>query len=342
VRHFHDRMSGCLLALVVAYLLPGCGLLFDAAKLMEPLVPNLWTELDLICQHKRLQVGIAVEPLPPFVFPVAWTYRGPIVTGLDIEVIHEITKTLSKYCGGTPVTAALHVVHFRDLFRLLTEGHLDLFLSSVAYNVPHPSATGLAFSTPYYYEGGIGVASRRPEVVERVRAALRQPSRDGDILADRRNALAGLTVAGQEGRSPYIWAEAELKNVRLVACDTLYAAFDSQDPPIDVILMKQPILDFIAKRERSDWQPVTLETEEPLLLSRELYTVVMAEQSFQLQWLINDLLFQLEQTGRLEAMRRRWFDEDYVYTVRAMREGLRAIESKLIHTNEHGRCRLVR
>jgi ABC-type amino acid transport substrate-binding protein len=310
----------------------------DAAQLLQPVAYELSDELDVICRHRRMQVGIAIEPFPPFVFPVVWTDQGPRVTGLDIELVQAITKALSEHCGGPPVTSILHLVHFRDLFVLLTEGHLDLFLSSVAYNVPHPSATGLAYSTPYYYTAGIGGIARRPEVIEQVRAALRQPSTDGEMLALRKGALAGLTVAAQEGRSPYLYAEDYLKGIRLVACDTLIAAFESKDPPVDVILGKQPILDFVVKREHQDWRPLLLENGEPFLFTRELFTVVMAEQSFELQGLVNDVLFQLEQTGRLAAMHRRWLDEDYAYTQRVTSEGLLTSAEKNIQPIQHGRC----
>src|SRR5512146_2750426 len=146
VSHLHGRMSGCLLALVAGCLLQGCGLLIDAAKLLKPVVPDLGDELDVICRHQRLQVGIAVEAFPPFVFPVAWTDQGSMVTGLDIELVREITGALSRHCGGSPVTAVPHMVHYRDLFRLLAGGHLDLFVSSVSYNVLRLSASGLGYS----------------------------------------------------------------------------------------------------------------------------------------------------------------------------------------------------
>ncbi|HKW85978.1 MAG TPA: hypothetical protein VJM82_02815, partial [Nitrospiraceae bacterium] len=117
------------------------------------------------------------------------------------------------------------------------------------------------------------------------------------------------------------------------------AAFESQDPPVDVILGKQPILEFMIRHDRPDWQPLVLENGQPFLLTRELFTVVMAEKSFRLQWLVNDLLFQLEQSGRLAAMRRRWFEEDYAYTQRATSEGLLSTAEKGIQANGHGRCR---
>lgn len=333
-------MSRCLLALVAGYLLQGCGLLIDATKLLKPLVPDLSDELDVICRHGRLQVGIAVEAFPPFVFPVVWTDQGPMVTGLDIELVREITGALSRHCGGSPVTAVPHMVHYRDLFRLLAEGHLDLFVSSVSYNVPHLSASGLGYSTPYYYDAGISGIARRPEVVEQVRAALRQAAESGDLVAARKGALTGLIVAVQEGRSPHLYAEANLQGIRLLLCDTLAAALQSRDPVVDVILGKQPVLDFIVRRERSwkKWQPLVLENGRPFLLNRELFTVVMAEDNYRIQWLVNDLLFQLEESGRLTAMRRHWFEEDYVFQERATSEGLLSDMPESLKTYVAGRC----
>jgi polar amino acid transport system substrate-binding protein len=340
VSHLHGRMSGCLLALVAGYLLQGCGLLFDAAELLKPVVPDLSDELDVICRHQRFQVGIAVEAFPPFVFPVVWTDHGPRVTGLDIELVQEITGALSRHCGGPPITVVPHMVHYRDLFRLLTEGHLDLFVSSVSYNVPHLTASGLGYSTPYYYDAGISAITRRPEVVEQVRVALRQSADGEDLVAVRKGALAGLIVAVQEGRSPHHYAEANLQGIRLLVCDTLAAALQSRDPEVDVILGKQPVLDFIVRRERSwkKWQPLVLENGRPFLLNRELFTVVMGEGNYRLQWLVNDVLFQLEESGRLTAMRRHWFEEDYVFQERATSEGLLSDTPESLKTYTVGQC----
>jgi len=337
-----SRRWASLFALVIGCLLQGCGLLMDAVQLIQPVVPDLPDELDIICRHRRLQVGIAVEPFPPFVFPAVWTDEGPWVTGLDVELVQTITAALSEHCGGPSVTPVVHLVHVRDLFLLLTEGKLDLFVSALTYNVAHPTATGLGFSTPYYYDAGIGGVTRRAEVVGQVRAALRQSSANGQTLATRKGALAGLTVAVQEGRSPHLYATANLKGVRLVVCDTLLAAFESRDPPVDVILGKQPILDFMIKRDRQGWQPLVLENGQLFLLTRELFTVVMAEKNFRLQSLVNDLLFELEQSGRLAEMRRRWFEEDYTYPQRALSEGLLSTASKAFHENEQGMCRWAR
>lgn len=92
-------------------------------------------------------------------------------------------------------------------------------------------------------------------------------------------------MTAQKSRSPciHVHAETNLRDVRLLAGDTLAAAFPSQDPPIDAILIKQPILDFIVRREQQEWQPLALEDGRPFLLTRELYTVVTAESRFRLQ-----------------------------------------------------------
>ena len=339
--HLYGRISGCLVALGVGYLLQGCGLLIDAAQVVKPVVPQLSTELDVICKHGRLQVGIAVEAFPPFVFPVVWTDQGPRVTGLDIELVQEITRALSKHCGGPRITAVPHMVHYRDLFRLLTEGHLDFFMSSVSYNVPHLTASGLGYSTPYYYDAGISAITRTPEVVEQVRVALSQPLENGDLIAARKKALTGLIVAVQEGRSPHLYAEANLKGIRLLLCDTLAAALQSRDPVVDVILGKEPILNFIVRRERSwkKWQPLVLENGRPFLLTRELFTVVIAESNYGLQWLVNDVLFQLEESGGMTAIRHRWLDEEYVFQQRAVNEGLLSDVPESLKPYVAGRCR---
>jgi polar amino acid transport system substrate-binding protein len=332
-----------LCSLVVLVLLggglQGCGLLIDAAELITP-VPELSDEVDVICRHRQLQVGISVEPYPPFVFPVVQTTQAPSVTGLDLELIQHLAAGLSKHCGGKPIVAVPHVVHFRDLFRLLTDGQLDLFVSSVAYNVPHLKSAGLAYSAPYYPATGLSGITQRSEVIEQVQAALRRSAPDTGALEQRRKALDGLIVAVQEGRSAHFYAVANLKGARLLLCDSLAAAWQNHDPSVDVILGKQPVLDFLRKQENTlkSWQPLVLTDGRPFLLNREIFTVVMSERSFHLHWLVNDLLFELEESGRLDAIQRRWFDEEYAFADRAISEGLLAVVPPSVDPSASGRC----
>ena len=323
----------------------GCGLIYDAIQHVAPISTD---ELDAICDRHRVQIGMATEPLLPFVFPAIWTDEGARVTGLDVEIVKYIMTALSQHCGG-PVTPVLHLVRFRDLFTLLDEGQLDLFVSTVAANMPSPSRAGFAYSIPYFYNGDLGGIAQRPEIVERVRANLRaqaeNPSPDGLIANE--HALAGLTVAVQKLTTAHLYAEANLTKSRLVLCDSLPAAFEladaptaSTDPAIDVILGEEPVLGFMVARVRKDWGLLTSDKGKPLLLTRGQYAVVMAEDSFRLRWFINNVLFKLDESGKLTEMRTRWLEEHYAYPRRAAAEGLPFDVEKMVAHYDQGTCRV--
>jgi ABC-type amino acid transport substrate-binding protein len=330
---------GAAVLLILAGWLAGCGLLIDAAELIVP-IPAPSDGVDVVCRHRQLDVGISVEPYPPFVFPVVETSRGVSVTGLDLELVQHLGVALSKYCGGSAIRVVPHVVHFRDLFRLLTDEHLDLFVSSVAYNVPHVKSAGLAYSAPYYPGTGLGAIARGADVAGRIRAAHIGSETGEGSLERRRRSLDGLIVAVQEGRSAQFYAAANLKGARLLLCDSLAGAWQKQDPPVDIILGKQPVLDFVLTHEAElkSWQPVMLEDGRPFLLNREFFTVVMSERSFRLHWLVNDVLFELEESGQLAAMQRRWFEEQYLFTERALTEGLPAVIPTSVNPTAPSRC----
>jgi hypothetical protein len=57
---------------------PGAGLLIDAVEHVWPVSGN---KVDIICERERVQVGLAMEPFRPFVFPTIWTDEGARVTG---------------------------------------------------------------------------------------------------------------------------------------------------------------------------------------------------------------------------------------------------------------------
>lgn len=325
-------------------LLPGCGLLIDAVEKVWPVTGN---EVDAICTRERVQVGLAMEPFRPFVFPTIWTDEGARVTGLDVELVRAMTDELSRRCGR-PVTPVLHLVRFRDLFRLLNEGQLDWFVSAVAANIPAPDRAGVAYSIPYFYGGGSGGMARNHEVLDRVRTNLREQATHPhpDRLAVTRHALDGLTIAVQDGTSAYHYAEANLSANRLLVCDSLPAALEYADsqatPPIDVILGAKPVLEYMVTRVRKDWALLTRDDGEPLLLTKGHYAVAMAEESYRLRWLVNDLLLKLDESGRLQEMRKRWLDEDYAFPRRASLEGLPFDVEKMAAHYTQGTCRIKR
>jgi ABC-type amino acid transport substrate-binding protein len=343
--NWHSLLMGTALRLtasfVFAALLQGCGLLYDAVQVIYPVVAD---PLDVICKRQQLQVGMAIEPFRPFVFPAIWTDEGSRVTGLDVELVSLISGAFTQRCGK-PVTPALHLVRYRDLFLLLNEGQLDLFISAVAANVPSPTRAGFAYSIPYFYGGGIGGVTPRMEVMERVRANLRTQaeSRASDGLLAYERALAGLTIAVQELTAAHLYAEANLKMSRLILCDSLPAAFESAatpaSPPIDVILGAEPVLDYMVRYVRKDWRLLTLETGRPLLLTRGHYAVVMAEESYQLRWFVNNVIFRLDESGKLADMRKRWLEQQYAFPRRAALEGLPFDIEKMVTHYDQGTCR---
>jgi len=312
--------------------LAGCGLVVDAIDLVHPLVRN---ELDAICARHTIRVGLSVEPFQPFVFPAIYTDEGLRVTGLDVELIREISAALSQRCGRKePIVPTLRLIRFRSLFVELSEGKLDLFVSSISANAPAPGRIGLMYSTPYFEAGGIGGIAARPEVAERIGAHLRRhPGQAAE-------AFSGLTVAVQEGTTAQLYAESNLTKSRLVLCDSLPAAFESKSPPIDLILGKEPVLEYTVRRSRKDWQLLRLDSGKPLLLTREQFAVVTEEESYQLQRFLNELLFRLNESGRLTEMRRRWLEEDYAYPRRAATEGLPFDADKMPQHYDQGQCRL--
>lgn len=325
--------------LLLAFLLQGCGLVVDGVQMVWPIATN---ELDAICARGQVRVGMAVEPFQPFVFPAIYTDEGLRVTGLDVELVREITAALSKRCGSTnPIVPTLQLIRFRNLFIELTEGNLDLFVSSISANVAAPGRIGLAYSNPYFDAGGIGGITAQPEVAERIVEYIRRSAAstaDANVMT---GAFSGLTVGVQEGTSAQFYAEANLSGIRLVLCDSLPAAFESQNPPIDLILGKEPVLDYTVRRVRKDWHLLRLDSGKPLLLTREHYAVVTDEESYRLRRFLNDLLFRLDESGRLAEMRQRWLEENYAYPRRAATEGLPFAAEKMPQHYDQGQCRLA-
>jgi ABC-type amino acid transport substrate-binding protein len=223
----------------------------------------------------------------------------------------------------------------------MNEGNLDIFVSSIGGNIPGARPIGLWYSIPYFHNGGIGAMIQKPEVAERVRAQFQKQAGNPDTLAAIQAGFSGLTVAAQKGRTSYLYAEANLKNIRLLICDSLPAAVETKDPRIDVILSKHSILDYVTKHVWPDWRLLTRNDGTPLILTQESFSIVTVDENRRLQWFLNNLLYRLEESGRLEQMRRRWLEEDYAPTRRATTEGLPFEVSKVPEHYDQGQCHLA-
>jgi ABC-type amino acid transport substrate-binding protein len=324
---------------MLSSLLPGCGLVYDAVELIHPLTRD---ELSSICSRARLRVGISVEPFRPFVFPAVYTDEGIRVTGLDVELIREIADAFTSYCGGaTPVVPMLYLTRFPDLFIKMNEGQLDLFVSSVSGTVPGARPAGLWFSPPYFHEDGVAAIIQKSEVEERVWQQFRKQNGKLDTLAAVDEGFAGLTVAVQKGRSSHLYAEANLKRIRMVICDSLPASIETTEQNIDVILTNRSILEYVTKRVWRDWRLLTHIDGTPLILTHEDLSIVTSDAHRQLQWFLNNLLFRLEESGRLKYMQRRWVEAEYAPTRRATSEGLSLEVTQVPQHYDQGQCRLA-
>lgn len=320
-------------------LLQGCGLLYDAVTMVHPLTQD---ELTSICARGRLRVGISVEPFRPFIFPAIYTDEGIRVTGLDIELIREVADALTIHCGKqTPIIPTLHVTRFPDLYIKMNEGQLDLFVSSVSGTVPGTKPSGLWFSAPYLRDDGLAAIIKNPAIAERIRTQFQKHDGTWDTLTAVQQAFPGLTIAVQKGRSAHLYAQANLSQIRLVVCDSLPAAIETKDPTIDVILSKHSIIEYVTKRVWREWSPVTKPDGAPLLLTRDDLSIVTSEEHRRFQWFLNNLLFRLEESGRLAQMRHRWIDEEYAPTRRATTEGLPLEVTQVPDHYDQGQCRLA-
>ncbi|WP_413936573.1 substrate-binding periplasmic protein [Nitrospira sp. BLG_1] len=333
------RFVGVLVVTGLCIFLQGCGLVFDAVELIHPLTSD---ELATICTRGRVRVGISVEPFRPFIFPAMYTDEGIRVTGLDIELIQEVANALTAHCGSsTPIVPTLHVTRFPDLFLKMAEGQLDLFVSSISGTVPGTRPAGLWFSAPYLRDDGLAAIVKNPEIAERVRATFQKYAGKWDTLAAVQEAFAGLTVAVQKGRSAHLYSQANLKQIRLVVCDSLPAAIEAKDQNIDIIFSKHLIAEYVTKRVWHEWQPLTRPDGAPLFLTRDDLSIVTNDAHRRLQWLLNNLLFRLEESGRLAQMRHRWIDEEYAPTRRATTEGLPLEVTQVPDHYDQGQCRFA-
>ncbi len=333
----HFNLS-ILLLFGVAFL-QGCGLVYDALTMVHPLTRD---ELSSICARGRLRVGIAVEPFRPFVFPAVYTDEGIRVAGLDIELTREIANALTSYCGGpAPIVPTLHVTRFPDLFIKMNEGQLDLFVSAVTEVVPGTRPTGLWFSAPYFRGDGIAAIIQQPKVAERVRTQFETQKGKWDTLAAIQEGLTGLTVAVQKARSAHLYAHANLQHIRLVLCDSIPAAIETKEPTIDVILSERSILEYVTKRVWDNWHLLTRIDGAPVMLTHADLSIVTSDEHRRLQWFLNNLLFRLEESGRLHQMRTRWIEAEYAPTRRATAEGLPLEVTQVPDHYEQGQCRLA-
>jgi hypothetical protein len=116
---------------------------------------------------------------------------------------------------------------------------------------------------------------------------------------------------------------------------------ETKDLNIDVILTNHSILEYVTKRVWQDWRLLTHIDGSRLILTHEDLSIVTSDDHTRLQWFLNNLLFHLEESGRLKQMRRKWVEEEYAPTRRAATEGLPLEVTQIPQHYDQGQCRPV-
>ena len=315
------RRNGIAVFLVLLIsLLPACGYLVDG---IEWLLPKESSH-DAVCSRENLAIALSAGPYPPFVFPVFETARGPRVTGFDIDLVRAVERELQDHCGRS-IPPAVRLVPFLELFALMQERKIDLFISATPANVAGAGRGGLAYTLPYYSTGGLTVVARTPEIADVIRRRLTATGVRAHASLTRLEAMSGFRMAVVDGSSGAAYAAANATTDRFVVCNTLTAAFHAESSvgePADLIIGSSPVLTSMARRHLHEWTVVTLDGDQPLLLTHENFSIVVREDRLHLLWFLNNLLFKLEESGELERLRQHWLAEEYDAGLRAADQGL--------------------
>ena len=140
-------ISSILLVLAMLFL-QACGLVYDVVRMLHPLERD---ELSTICEHGRVRVGISFEAARPFIFPPIHTEDGIRITGLDIELIREITDTLTAYCGGrTRIVSTIHPTHLLICSLKWPKGNSIFLFLLWAAHFPGPDLRACGFRPPIF------------------------------------------------------------------------------------------------------------------------------------------------------------------------------------------------
>jgi ABC-type amino acid transport substrate-binding protein len=252
------------------------------------------------------------------------TGEGPRVTGFDIDLIRAVERELNQRCGKA-IHPAVKLVPFLELFALLQERKVDLFISATPSDVAGAGRGGVAYSLPYFSGGGLAVIARTANIAEEIRQRLLKQRAKIHAALTRLEALSGYRIAVVDGSSGAAYAQANATTDEFIVCNTLAAALhaeESLDKPADLILGSAPVLTWISQHLPAEWTVVRLEGDEPLLLTHENFSIVVREDRLYLLWFLNNLLFELEDAGDLQRLRQRWLQEDYDVETRALHEGL--------------------
>jgi glutamine transport system substrate-binding protein len=202
------------------------------------------------------------------------------VQGFDVDIGNEIAKDLGYDARWIKTTG------YNNLFQALRNGETEIVISTV---VPTPELEKeFAFSQPYY-DSGDAIARRKSES-------------DINGLAD----LSGKTVGVGEGRpgDTFMASQTTAANVNIIEYQNLDEALGSLNrTEIDAVVADKPILIFSSYKSFPNL--VTLPDE----INKYQYAIAVRKNDQALLASINRTLDRLKESGDLEALKEKWFQD---------------------------------
>lgn len=204
--------------------------------------------------------------------------EGTGVQGLDIDIGNEIAKDLgyeTKWVKASP---------YNHLFELLQNGECELVISAIVPTEERKKT--FLFSSPYF-ETGDTIARRRDKVEIK------------DVAS-----LSGKKVGVQDGRpgEQFMAMQKEASNVTVVKFATLDDALGALNrTEIDAVVGDEPIMTYSIFKSFANL--MTIGT----LVDSLQFTAVVRQTEPELLAKVNATIDRLKQSGALEEMRKKWF-----------------------------------
>jgi ABC-type amino acid transport substrate-binding protein len=236
--------------------------------------------------RKHKQVSIATDARSsPFEFGA-----GTSVQGLDVDIGNEIAKDLGYEAKWN------HIAGYEHLFELLKNGEVEFIISAIA--VDPKKSDSFAFSAPYYETGDVIVRQRRKFETKGLSDLSGKTvgvcsGRPADAFLESRSADSGITIK------------------RYPTLDDALGALNRTE--LDAVVGDQMIVNY------SSLKSYTYTTPLPDAVNEYQYAVVVRKKDGQLLESINKTINRLEESGELEAFKKKWF-EDVLDQVAARRE----------------------
>jgi polar amino acid transport system substrate-binding protein len=245
--------------------------MFGCGEPKEKPVPNA---METIERYNQVKIGTNAVHMP-FEYGL-----DTGVQGYDIDIGNEIAKDLGVEVRWVKLTGYDH------LFDVLKNGEVEMLISAIAVDSRHQEE--FAFSQPYY-ESGDGIARRF----------------DNNDIKDL-TSLSGKTVGVGEGRPGDIFMEnqqtaTDVTVVKFTNLDDALGALNRQE--LDAVVGDEQIMSFSGAKSYSNV------TTQPSDMNEYPYAVVVRKGDQELLASVNKTLDRLKQSGELEELQKKWFQD---------------------------------